>query len=590
MAGNRTPGRVGDDMTAHPILLLVSVLLDGGDRSGSAHGQEIGERNMRHTLIILLVLPALVLLAPAVHPASAAGFGANPAEDAFNSVYSADVQRIKAARDPKAAVELATRLLAAAKESKSQPAFQAVLCEKAYELTAPYPSGQPLAVEAMTLLAARVPEKALQSADAIADVRQRQFEAARGEDRTKAGDALLDALLKAAELRVQAGTVADAAAAYKRALAIAIAAKSDRRPAIEAKARDLTQAAKNAADAAMLKKQLEAAPGDAAAREKLVRLCLVCFDDPAAAARYADGVTDAALCKFVAAVAKGIEAAPEVACIEIGNWYASLAETAPGAGSKAAMLSRARTYYMRFLELHMTDDMQRTMVVATVRNVEAEIAKLSAPPEPAAAASHQPTAGGKAADAKKGIDLLALVDVAKDAVKGDWQHQTTGLQVAAKGGPMMLVLPVQPCGSYELDARFVRTNGKGTVIAVLPAGSKCVALCMSWNKGLASALELINGKGPKDNETCVKPGTLQNNHEYVLLVKVLVEGANAQVAVSLDGKPYISWQGPVSALGLHKSLRLPHGGCLGLGAADATVVFGSARLRMLSGDAKPLRP
>jgi hypothetical protein len=113
---------------------------------------------------------------------------------------------------------------------------------------------------------------------------------------------------------------------------------------------------------------------------------------------------------------------------------------------------------------------------------------------------------------------------------------------------------------------------------------------MSWNKGLASALELINGKGPKDNETCVKPGALQNNHEYALLVKVLVEGTSAQVAVSLDGKPYISWQGPVSALSLFQNLRLRHPGCLGLGAADATVVFGSARLRMLSGEAKPLRP
>jgi hypothetical protein len=222
--------------------------------------------------------------------------------------------------------------------------------------------------------------------------------------------------------------------------------------------------------------------------------------------------------------------------------------------------------------------------------VEAEIAKISAPPEPASAASHQPQAGGKAAEAKKGIDLLALVDVAKDAVKGDWQRQAAALQVAAKGGPMMLVLPVQPCGSYELDARFVRTNGKGTVIAVLPAGSRCVALSMSWNKGQASALELINGKGPKDNETCVKPGKLENSREYVLLVKVLLEGDNAQITVTLDGKPYIAWQGPASALSLYSNLRLPKRGCLGLGAADATVVFGSARLRMLSGDAKPLRP
>jgi len=135
---------------------------------------------MRRALLILLLL-----LSPAVHHASAAAVVASPAQEAFDSVFSADVQRVKAGRDPKAVVELATRMLATAKEAKSQPAFQAVLCEKAYELAAPYPAGQALAVEAMTLLAACVPEKALQSTDAIAEVRQRQFEAARGEDRAK---------------------------------------------------------------------------------------------------------------------------------------------------------------------------------------------------------------------------------------------------------------------------------------------------------------------------------------------------------------------------------------------------------------------
>jgi len=135
---------------------------------------------MRRTLIILLLL-----LSPVVHDASAAGAGATPAQEAFDSVFSADVQRVKAGRDPKAVVELAARMLATARESKSQPAFQGVLCEKAYELAAPYPAGQALAVEAMTLLAACVPEKALQSADSIAELRQRQFEAARGEDRPR---------------------------------------------------------------------------------------------------------------------------------------------------------------------------------------------------------------------------------------------------------------------------------------------------------------------------------------------------------------------------------------------------------------------
>jgi hypothetical protein len=67
---------------------------------------------MRHTLIILLLF-----LSPAVKHALAA---ASPAQEAFDSVFAADVQRVKAARDPKAVVELAARMLATARESKSQ--------------------------------------------------------------------------------------------------------------------------------------------------------------------------------------------------------------------------------------------------------------------------------------------------------------------------------------------------------------------------------------------------------------------------------------------------------------------------------------
>jgi hypothetical protein len=184
---------------------------------------------MRYAQTLLAVMVA-ALACP-----TATGADRQEAEQAFAAVYGADLTRVKAARDPKATVELATRMLATAKEAKSQPAFQAVLCEKAYELTAAIPSGQPTAIEAMTLLAACAPEKAIQSADAIAEVRQRQFEAARGDERPKAGEALLDAILKGADLRAQAGAATDACTIYRRAQAIAASIKSDRRPAIEAK-------------------------------------------------------------------------------------------------------------------------------------------------------------------------------------------------------------------------------------------------------------------------------------------------------------------------------------------------------------------
>lgn len=427
---------------------------------------------------------------------------------------------------------------------------------------------------------ADAPATAAAPDEQVLAARRMMFDAARGPERAKAGEALIDALLEATEARVQARAHPEALALAQRALVTAILIKSPRRPWIEGRVKALGETARAAREVEDLKKQLQANPQDAAAREKLVRLFLVTLDDPAEAAQHLEGVADESLRKYVPAAAKGVEAAPDLARLTLGEWYQGLAEAA-SPGVKAAMLVRARAYYQGFLAAHPAEDLDRAKAVLALQKVEGDLDKM---------ASRQPPTGSKTADAKKGIDLLVPVDLTKDVVKGDWQRQATSLQVEAKGGPMLLVLPVQPCGNYELEARFVRTAGSGTVIAVLPVASKSVALCMSWSKGQVSALELIDGKGPKDNETGVRPGALQNNHEYALLIKVLVEGASAQVAVSLDGKPYISWQGPVSALSLYGNLRLRHAGCLGIGASDATVVFGSARLRMLSGEAKMLRP
>ena len=80
------------------------------------------------------------------------------AQAAFNAAFAADLARVKAGHDPKDALELAGRMLATAKETKTQVAFLTLLCEKAYELAVPYPSGHPTALEAMKLLASLVPE------------------------------------------------------------------------------------------------------------------------------------------------------------------------------------------------------------------------------------------------------------------------------------------------------------------------------------------------------------------------------------------------------------------------------------------------
>jgi len=310
-----------------------------------------------------------------------------------------------------------------------------------------------------------------------------------------------------------------------------------------------------------------------------VRLYLVCLDDPATAATYLDGVKDECLCKYVPAILKGMDTAPELACLEIGNWYCGLAETAPAA-AKAAMLARARGYYVRFLELHMTDDLDRIKTAAALKKVEADLGGAAGL---VAAAPKAPAAQGR------WIDLLAALDLNKYTWSGKWERNGTaimGKRVAAGKGRPRLTMPVVPQGSYELEICFVRIEGDNMIQVYLPVESTGVVLSISRHHGAQSGLELINGKGMDDNGTALKSGAIKNGQEYTLLCRVIVNQGTAQISVTLNGKPYVTWEGSTTSLSPAEDFGNRFPKCPGLGLNQDPVTFKSARLRMLSGEAK----
>ena len=116
------------------------------------------------------------------------------AAEAFESLYGKDWKRVKPTPDVRDDIDLAKKLLAAAKETRDQPEFLAVLCEKTAELAAVL-TGYATAVEALELEAAGLPDRAPAVAARLLEIRQKQFDAAKGDDRAAAGEALLAALL-----------------------------------------------------------------------------------------------------------------------------------------------------------------------------------------------------------------------------------------------------------------------------------------------------------------------------------------------------------------------------------------------------------
>jgi len=323
-------------------------------------------------LLVLLTAPA----GPAfLAPAAAIAESADEAERVFQALCGPEYKRVMAARDPSGAVALAATLLAASRATDVQPALFALLCERTYELGARHASGYATAVDAMELLAAKAPDRKADCLEKIIVIRQRQFDAARKDARTGEADILAETILAAADAKTPTGSEAEGIL-LRRALAVASAAGLEARTEIQTRINRNAMRQRGRKQAADLKARLAAGSLDAAARKEAVRLCLVDLDDPAEAATFIDESVDESLRKRVPAAAKGVGAAPELACTELGQWYHGLAaDAAPVA--KAPMLARSRQYLERFLELHAAQDATRMLVEQVLAGVQDEIAKLT---------------------------------------------------------------------------------------------------------------------------------------------------------------------------------------------------------------------
>jgi len=186
------------------------------------------------------------------------------------------------------------------------------------------------------------------------------------------------------------------------------------------------------------------------------------------------------------------------------------------------------------------------------------------------------------------IDLLALVDPAKDALVGEWEVQQSGLAIVRPSFCDLIRIPVIPAGSFEFETEFTRSQGDGCVALLVPAGNSFFHVEVSGYHGRFSGMACINGFSTNDSHNPTsRPSSISSNVRHKLAVRVK-GSANNQVTISetFDGSELFRWQGAVSALSGVPFWRMSRPATLGLGTDGAVAVFHTARLRMLDGQAK----
>ena len=301
---------------------------------------------------------------------------ADEAQQAFDLLYAKDLQRVRTTPERDDDVALARQMLTAARAATGQPAFLALLCRNAYGLTSTHAGGYATAIEAMGILAGADPA---QKADCLAktlDLRQRAFNAARGDARIAAARPLIECLSDLADESVKANDYPAAIGYVRRASSIATAIRSEDKDRLQQRLKLLAAQERTAGIIGTLVQKVQADPKDTTSRERLIRLYLLERDDPAAAAKLLTDECSQALRTYVPMAVQDPESLEDNACLELGDWYNSLLEGASADGRIVA-LRRVKAYYAAFLAKHATSDLSRTRAQIALEKVTDELAKLS---------------------------------------------------------------------------------------------------------------------------------------------------------------------------------------------------------------------
>ncbi|MBM4155696.1 MAG: hypothetical protein FJ221_11815 [Lentisphaerae bacterium] len=184
------------------------------------------------------------------------------------------------------------------------------------------------------------------------------------------------------------------------------------------------------------------------------------------------------------------------------------------------------------------------------------------------------------------IDLLPLVDPAKDAVAGTWALENGGLKGESTGGSPRVEIPYQPPAEYDFRIVFARQKGAGVAYQMLTGGGRPFAFCIAaQGPGLPPPKYLgfakINGKDVNENPTAVRlDPDLEAGRHYTALVQVRKD----RVMAFLDGRLVSEWKTDYQDMSIHNSIRLRDDRSLGLGSSPAGgVVFYSAEVREVTG-------
>ncbi len=309
---------------------------------------------------------ALVVLVGAAPSAAA-----DPAE-MYKELFGAEAAKVSRTPSKADDGEFAGKLLQAAGTLTEAPELRVYIYEKACHFGLEAPTGYKHAERALSALGAAAPDRQNEWDELALKLRRLAYRDAQGPAKRTTGEALIGQLLRVGEARAGGGKWSEALDLYKQALTTATYIRSPRKDKIIEK----VNLAEEMKEVETLQRRVEADPDNAVLRAALIRM-LLGMGKPGLAAKHVSPALDEVYRTYVPLAAKPIEGLPTQVCLELGNWYSSLASSA-GPTTKATFALRSKEYFAAYLRRAQADGIDAEQLNRQRERINARLRELGA--------------------------------------------------------------------------------------------------------------------------------------------------------------------------------------------------------------------
>ncbi len=184
------------------------------------------------------------------------------------------------------------------------------------------------------------------------------------------------------------------------------------------------------------------------------------------------------------------------------------------------------------------------------------------------------------------VDLLALVDLDKDVVRGKWTRDKNAYVCEVpQGSNADLELPYIPPEEYDFRVSFTRTRGQDSIDLLLTHGRRDFAFCMDPHDGGRCGLDRVAGKAYHETSG---PSTAKVTNSFLIGQRhnVLIQIRKGNIKTYIDDKVVLDYPTDYANLDMWDARQLKHPEHLGIGSCSSGIIFHSVEVTEISGDGK----